>query len=42
VLVRDVSSYPLLGKYLRVNAGSEEESEYFVKSVQECLEKLSV
>lgn len=42
VLVRDVSSYPLLERYLRVNAGSEEESEYFVRSMHECLERLTV
>lgn len=37
VLVRDVSSYPLLEKYLRVNAGSKEESDYFVESLRACL-----
>ena len=37
VLIRDVSSYPLLERYLRVNAGSKEESEYFVKSLKKCL-----
>ena len=37
VLVRDVSSYPLLENYLRVNAGSEEESEYFVSALREVL-----
>ena len=37
VLIRDVSSYPLLEKYLRVNAGSKEESEYFVESLRKCL-----
>ena len=40
VLVRDVSSYPLLGNYLRVNAGSADESAYFTQSVRECLERL--
>jgi len=39
VLVRDVSSYPMLGNYLRVNAGSKEESDYFVDSVRECLRR---
>ncbi|MFZ1082222.1 MAG: histidinol-phosphate transaminase [Candidatus Kryptoniota bacterium] len=34
VLVRDVSSYPMLEKYLRVNAGSKEESDYFIESVR--------
>jgi histidinol-phosphate aminotransferase len=38
VLIRDVSSYPLLDKFLRVNAGSKEESEYFVKSLKACLD----
>ncbi|HEY9166311.1 MAG TPA: histidinol-phosphate transaminase [Candidatus Kryptonia bacterium] len=37
VLVRDVSSYPMLQKYLRVNAGSSEESAYFNKSVEDTL-----
>ena len=37
VLVRDVSSYPLLESCLRVNAGSKEESEYFVDSLRMCL-----
>ncbi|HUI28771.1 MAG TPA: histidinol-phosphate transaminase [Candidatus Acidoferrales bacterium] len=37
VLIRDVSSYPLLEKYLRVNVGSREESEYFVESLHRCL-----
>lgn len=37
VLVRDVSSYPMLEKYLRVNAGTEEESRLFVDSVKGCL-----
>ena len=37
VLVRDVSSYPLLEKYLRVNAGSKEESSYFVDSLKSIL-----
>jgi histidinol-phosphate aminotransferase len=41
VLVRDVSSYPLLGKYLRVNVGSKEESEYFVESLRKCVAQLS-
>jgi histidinol-phosphate aminotransferase len=35
VLVRDVSSYPMLEKYLRVNAGSNEENEYFIESVRD-------
>ena len=34
VLVRDVSSYPMLEKYLRVNAGSKEESDYFIESLR--------
>ncbi len=34
VLVRDVTSYPLLDNYLRVNAGSPDESQYFVESVR--------
>jgi histidinol-phosphate aminotransferase len=42
VLVRDVSSYPLLERYLRVNAGTEEESAYFIRSMLECLERLAV
>jgi len=37
VLVRDVSSYPLLEKYLRVNVGSKEECQYFVESLRTCL-----
>ena len=37
VLVRDVSSYPLLDNYLRVNVGSKEESEYFVKALRNIL-----
>ncbi len=37
VLVRDVSSYPMLEKYLRVNAGTEEESKLFISSVRACL-----
>lgn len=37
VLVRDVSSYPMLENYLRVNAGSKEESEYFIESIREIL-----
>lgn len=37
VLIRDVSSYPLLEKYLRVNVGSKQESEYFVESLRRCL-----
>lgn len=41
VLVRDVSSYPLLEKYLRVNVGSKEESEYFVESLRKCIAQLS-
>lgn len=41
VLVRDVSSYPLLERYLRVNAGSKEESDYFVSSVRDCLGRLT-
>ncbi len=40
VLVRDVSSYPMLDRYLRVNAGSKEESDYFVNSVRECIGRL--
>ncbi|MGC8595290.1 MAG: histidinol-phosphate transaminase [Candidatus Kryptoniota bacterium] len=38
VLVRDVSSYPMLERFLRVNAGTKEESEIFVKSVTEILQ----
>ncbi len=38
VLVRDVSSYPLLGNYLRVNVGTEDESASFVKSLRDCIE----
>ena len=30
VLVRDVSSYPMLEKTLRVNAGTEEENKKFI------------
>ncbi len=37
VLVRDVSSYPMLESYLRVNAGSKEESNFFVESLRGCL-----
>ncbi len=37
VLVRDVSSYPMLENYLRVNAGTGEESGYFIDSVRSCL-----
>ncbi len=40
VLIRDVTSYPMLDNYLRVNVGSEEESRYFVESVKSCLGKL--
>lgn len=39
VLIRDVTSYPMLDNYLRVNVGSEEESNYFVESVKSCLGK---
>jgi histidinol-phosphate aminotransferase len=39
VLVRDVSNYPMLERFLRVNAGTKEESEIFVKSVMEILEE---
>ncbi len=38
VLIRDVTSYPMLDNYLRVNVGSEEECRYFVESVKSCLE----
>ncbi|MCL5020250.1 MAG: histidinol-phosphate transaminase [Bacteroidetes bacterium] len=38
VLVRDVSSYPLLERYLRVNAGTDEESLFFIESVKACLD----
>lgn len=37
VLIRDVTSYPMLGNYLRVNVGTEGESIYFVESVKECI-----
>lgn len=37
VLVRDVTSYPMLENYLRVNVGSEEESDYFLEAVKSCL-----
>ncbi len=37
VLVRDVSSYPMLGDYLRVNVGTDEESAYFIDSLKACL-----
>jgi histidinol-phosphate aminotransferase len=37
VLIRDVSSYPLLENTLRVNAGTEEENEMFLKSVKKYL-----
>ncbi len=37
VLVRDVTSYPMLDNYLRVNVGTEDESTYFVESVKECI-----
>ncbi len=37
VLIRDVTSYPMLDNYLRVNVGSEDESAYFIRSVEECL-----
>jgi histidinol-phosphate/aromatic aminotransferase/cobyric acid decarboxylase-like protein len=35
--VRDVSSYPMLGNFLRVNVGTEQESAYFIESVAESL-----
>ncbi|MFA6457758.1 MAG: histidinol-phosphate transaminase [Bacteroidota bacterium] len=34
VLIRDVSSYPMLDNTLRVNAGTEEENEAFLRSVK--------
>lgn len=37
VLVRDVTSYPMLDNYLRVNVGSEEESNCFIEAVKACL-----
>lgn len=37
VLVRDVTSYPMLDDYLRVNVGTDEESTYFVESIKECI-----
>jgi histidinol-phosphate aminotransferase len=37
ILVRDVSSYPMLGNFLRVNVGTEQESAYFIESVAESL-----
>ncbi len=39
VLVRDVSSYPMLENYLRVNVGSGEESSYFVDAVKDSLRR---
>jgi histidinol-phosphate aminotransferase len=37
VLVRDVSSYPLLSRMLRVNAGTEEECEKFISALKHIL-----
>lgn len=42
VLVRDVSSYPMIERCLRVNAGSEEESSYFVESMRAILARKAV
>ena len=33
VLVRDVTSYPMLGRCLRVSVGSEEENEAFLHAL---------
>lgn len=38
VLVRDVTSYPMLENYLRVNVGSEDECDSFLDGVRACLE----
>ena len=40
VLIRDVSSYPMLEKYLRVNAGSKEESGLFIDAMKATVSKL--
>ncbi|MHB1049011.1 MAG: histidinol-phosphate transaminase [Bacteroidota bacterium] len=37
VLIRDVSSYPMLENALRVNVGTEEENDMFLKSVKKYL-----
>lgn len=37
VLVRDVSSYPMLERMLRVNAGTEIENKTFLSTLQQCL-----
>jgi histidinol-phosphate aminotransferase len=37
VLIRDVSSYPLLARTLRVNAGTEEENRIFLSVLQKTL-----
>ena len=37
VLVRDVSSYPMLERTLRVNAGTENENKTFLSTLQQCL-----
>ena len=35
VLIRDVSSYPMLGQYFRFSVGTPEENEHFLKSIRE-------
>ncbi len=37
VLVRDVSSYPMLERTLRVNAGTENENKTFLSTLHQCL-----
>ncbi len=39
VLVRNISSYPMLGKYLRANVGTFEENAKFVKALSQALTK---
>lgn len=39
VLVRDVSNYPMLDRFLRVNAGTKQENETFLRSIKEILQK---
>jgi histidinol-phosphate/aromatic aminotransferase/cobyric acid decarboxylase-like protein len=40
VLVRDVSSYPMLGNYFRVSIGTPEENDALLNSLRSVFEKL--
>ena len=41
VLIRDVSSYPMLSEYFRFNVGTPEENEIFLRGLREILESVS-